>query len=67
MDAYKQLQFQIESLNADYNKDEAELESDLRELETKNRDSIRKYKETKGKALKLKEELTALALSSDLN
>lgn len=47
MDTYKKIQTQISGLDDDFNKDEDQLFRELKEIENKNKESIRKYKETK--------------------
>lgn len=47
METYKRLQGQIQELDDDYNKDEEQLFAELKELEQKNKESIRRYKEAK--------------------
>ena len=47
MDTYKQLQGHIKQMDDDYNKDEEVLLLELRQLESRNKESIRNYREVK--------------------
>lgn len=60
MDTYKALQQQIRALESDFNKDEDSLLRELRELESRNKESMRNYKEAKALASQTKETLQNL-------
>eukprot|EP00347_Sterkiella_histriomuscorum_P014401 403361005 len=58
MDTYKRINQEIGTLDQDYNKDEDQLFRELKEIENRNKESIKKYKATKAIAQNVKEQLT---------
>ncbi|CDW73181.1 rel-associated pp40 [Stylonychia lemnae] len=65
MEVYKTIQKDINLLDDDYNKDEDQLFNELRDIQNRNKDSIRKYKETKQTAAIVKEQLSSVLNSFD--
>jgi len=57
MAEYRRLQSLINELDSDFDKDEEILMKELKEAETRNRESIKRYKEVKERAVQVKESI----------
>lgn len=63
MNCYKDLQNLVGKLDVDFNKDEVQLIEELKYLEKENVQSLRKFKDVKQKALRMKEQLSEVVES----